>query len=78
MRSSAPPELEARQRERLQAARQARDGAAVRETLDRLAQAAAGTDNLMPCVVEAVKARASLGEISDVLRRLWGEYRTAG
>jgi methylmalonyl-CoA mutase N-terminal domain/subunit len=72
------PELEARQRERLQAARQARDGAAVRETLDRLAQAAAGTDNLMPCVVEAVKARASLGEISDVLRRLWGEYRTAG
>jgi len=49
----------------------------VRATLDALQQAAAGTDQLMPVIIEAVKARATLGEISDTLRSVWGVYRPA-
>ena len=39
--------------------------------------AAAGTDPLMPPILEAVRARATLGEISDELRKVWGVYRPA-
>jgi methylmalonyl-CoA mutase N-terminal domain/subunit len=70
------PELEARQRERLEGARDRRDAAAVRESLDRLSVVAMGSDNLMPHIVDAVKARSTLGEISDALRGVWGEYRS--
>jgi methylmalonyl-CoA mutase N-terminal domain/subunit len=50
----------------------------VRATLARLADAArAGTAPLMPAILDAVRARATLGEISDGLRREWGEYRAA-
>jgi methylmalonyl-CoA mutase N-terminal domain/subunit len=70
------PELEARQRQRLEAERERRDAAAVRATLERLSDAAAGSTNLMPLIVDAVKARATLGEISDALRAVWGEYRS--
>jgi methylmalonyl-CoA mutase N-terminal domain/subunit len=69
------PELEARQRDRLSACRSARDAGAVSQTLTALGEAATGTDNLVLYMVEAVKARATLGEISDALRRVWGEYR---
>jgi methylmalonyl-CoA mutase N-terminal domain/subunit len=71
------PELAARQRERLEAARRARDTAEVRRALRRLSEAATGEDNLMPPIIEAVRARATLGEISDALRDVWGEYRAA-
>ena len=47
----------------------------VRATLDALRQAAAGTAPLMPPILEAVRARATLGEISDTLRTVWGVYR---
>jgi methylmalonyl-CoA mutase N-terminal domain/subunit len=47
----------------------------VRETLALLKKAARGTDNVVPPILEAVKAYASLGEISDVLREVFGEYR---
>ena len=63
-----------RQRERLAELRDTRDGAAVDDTLDRLRHAALGTDNLMPPLLEAVRAYATLGEMCDALRDVWGEY----
>jgi methylmalonyl-CoA mutase N-terminal domain/subunit len=45
------------------------------KTLSNLKKAAEGTDNLIPPVIEAVKAYATLGEIADVLRGVFGEYR---
>jgi methylmalonyl-CoA mutase N-terminal domain/subunit len=66
--------LAARQVERLREARKKRDSGAVGQRLAALAAAAAGTEPLMPLVIEAVRARATLGEISDALRKVWGEY----
>jgi methylmalonyl-CoA mutase N-terminal domain/subunit len=40
-----------------------------------LEKAARGTENLLPLILRAVKARATLGEIADGLRRVFGEYR---
>ena len=71
------PELEARQRERLERVRRERDGGAVQAALARLSEAAARQENLMSHIVEAVRLRATLGEISDSLRAEWGEYRAA-
>jgi methylmalonyl-CoA mutase, N-terminal domain len=67
--------LEAGQRERLAALRSRRDGAAARAALERVRAAARGTENLLPPLVAAVRALVTLGEISDVLREEWGEYR---
>ncbi len=72
------PELEARQRARLEKTRRSRDDAGVRRALGALSQAAAGTENLLPLIVDAVKRRATLGEISGTLRDAWGEYRPIG
>ncbi len=69
------PALEARQVERLRAFRARRDPAATRRATDALRQAARGTDNLMPFILSAVKTRATLGEVSDALRDVFGEYR---
>ena len=51
-----------------------RDNARVAATLADLKRAAAGTDNLMPPIVEAARAYATLGEMCDALREAWGEY----
>jgi methylmalonyl-CoA mutase, N-terminal domain len=67
--------LEAGQRERLASLRSRRDPAPVQAALDAIRHAARGTANLLPPMVDAVKALATLGEISDVLRDEWGEYR---
>lgn len=67
--------LATRQREALAAARSARDAGPVSASLAHLRLAADGTDNLMPPILDAVRARATLGEISDVLREAWGAYR---
>jgi methylmalonyl-CoA mutase, N-terminal domain len=69
------PELEARQRARLADARGRRDGAAVRRALEAVGGTARGTGPLMPAIIDAVRARATLGEISDTLRTEWGTYR---
>ncbi len=69
------PALEERQVARLRAFRAARDGAAARRALDALRAAAKGRENLMPVILACVKARATLGEISDALREVFGEYR---
>jgi methylmalonyl-CoA mutase N-terminal domain/subunit len=68
-------ELEAGQRARVAAVRSGRDDAVTGRLLDAVGHAAEGTDNLVPPMVEAVRAGATLGEISDVLRRVWGTYR---
>lgn len=68
------PALEAAQRERLRAVRKRRDPVAVRRALEGIRAAARGTDNLLPPIIEAGRALATLGEISDVLREEWGTY----
>ncbi len=78
-----PPEMDLpdftalarRQRERLAQARKQRDGAAVQRMLQSLGEAARDGGALMPLVLEAVRVRATLGEISDALRAVWGTYR---
>ena len=69
------PALEARQVARVQALRKERSAAAATRALDAVRAAARGKDNLMPVIVDAVKAEATLGEISDALRDVFGEYR---
>jgi methylmalonyl-CoA mutase N-terminal domain/subunit len=71
------PALEAAQIARVVELRAKRDASKTRAALDALAQAARGTDNLMPPILAAVKARATLGEIADVLRNIFGEYHPA-
>jgi methylmalonyl-CoA mutase N-terminal domain/subunit len=51
-----------------------RDDTAVRQSLDRLKAGAAGDANTMPLLIDAVRAYATLGEMCDVLREVWGEY----
>jgi methylmalonyl-CoA mutase N-terminal domain/subunit len=55
--------------------RASRDNGAVRSRLEALAAAAKGSDNLMPAILEAVKAEATLGEVCDALREVFGEYQ---
>ena len=60
--------------EKLARLRARRDGAKVTAALDGLQRAAAGTDNTMPHLLDAVRAYATLGEICDTLREVWGSY----
>ena len=69
------PEGERRQVEGLRRVRAERDPGAWAAALARLEDAARGTDNLLPPMIEAVKAYATVGEISDRLRTVWGEHR---
>ena len=69
------PALEREQVERIRQLRATRDAAACEAALARLERAARGTDNVMPAIIEAVEVRATLGEISDRLRAVWGEHR---
>ncbi|MDG5775747.1 methylmalonyl-CoA mutase family protein [Haloarculaceae archaeon H-GB2-1] len=68
-------EDERRQCERVAAVREERDGEAVDDALAALREAAEGDANVMPYVVDAVKAYATTGEICDVFRDVFGEYR---
>ncbi len=71
------PALELRQRDRLAALRQNRDNARVEQLLGRLEDAATGTDNLIPILIDCVEHEVTLGEICRVLRNVWGEYQGA-
>jgi methylmalonyl-CoA mutase, N-terminal domain len=71
------PELERQQIERLNRVRARRDERAACEALDQVEQAAHTDENLMPHIVQAVEAYATLGEISDRLRSVFGEYTGA-
>jgi methylmalonyl-CoA mutase N-terminal domain/subunit len=69
------PRLEEEQVARVRAVRAARDPAPATAALAALDEAARGTANLMPRIIDAVKARCTVGEIADALRRAFGEYR---
>ena len=67
--------LGARRRKEVAGYREQRDNSAVRTTLEALTRGADGTDNLMPLILAAVKAEATVGEISDAMRTVFGEYQ---
>ena len=69
------PEVERYQKEKLARVKKERSDARLKETLVNLKRTAQGTGNLIPPILEAVKAYATLGEISDTLREVFGEYR---
>ena len=69
------PALEKAQVERLRHVRANRNSALAAEALDKLEQAARGADNLMPAILDAARAYATLGEISGRLKSVFGEYR---
>jgi len=71
------PKVREVQIQRLRELRKERDNSRVKSALDRLGKAAEGKENLMPFIFEAVKAYATLGEICDVLRSVFGEYQPA-
>ena len=67
--------LERKQVERLRAVRAKRDQAKWRAAVKAVEDTARGTGNLMPVIVEAVEAHATVGEISDAMRHVYGEYK---
>lgn len=67
-----------RQIARLEKMKAARDNEAVKAALKKLHEAAKGTENLMPYLIDAVKTYATLGEICGVLREEFGEYKQSG
>jgi methylmalonyl-CoA mutase N-terminal domain/subunit len=71
---SLDPGVERRQIERLRAVRATRDGTACDKALDEVSRAAREGENLVPRIVAAVEARATVGEISDALRAAFGVY----
>jgi methylmalonyl-CoA mutase, N-terminal domain len=68
------PEIERSQVARLEALRARRDGEKTRAALAQVERHARGTENLMPAILRAVEVHATVGEISDALRRVFGEY----
>ena len=77
-----PPELQhvsdvdtAKQTDRVRALRASRDAAAVTTALEAVGATARGTANLLPPMKEALRVHATLGEVSDALREVFGEYR---
>ena len=69
------PDLERRQVERVQALRAGRDAAPCAAALDRVEDTARTGGNLMPHILNAVEQKATLGEIADALRKVFGEFR---
>jgi methylmalonyl-CoA mutase N-terminal domain/subunit len=68
-------EIEAKQKERLKVLKKERDSRGVKEALERVKKTARSSENMMPVFIEAVKADATVGEISNALREVFGEYR---
>ena len=69
------PAIEQAQVERVRALRDRRDSQLATTALNNLEQAATTDENLLPRILECVEAYATVGEISNTLRRVWGEYR---
>ncbi|HYN92265.1 MAG TPA: methylmalonyl-CoA mutase family protein [Pilimelia sp.] len=68
-------EVEAEQRRALAQRKNNRDGVRVKETLRRLVEVAQTSENMIPAMLDAARAEATLGEICDALRAEWGVYR---
>ncbi len=71
------PEVEERQRARLRKLKESRDQKRVEKALSRIKNAAVNGENLMPPIIDAVRVYATVGEISDTLRKVFGEYTEA-
>jgi len=69
------PEVERHQRQKLDKVRGQRDARKVQDARKALRKTAQGTENLMPCILDAVKHYVTLGEIADCLREVFGEYK---
>jgi len=69
------PEMEQYQKEKLSKVKKERDNGKVKEALAALKKAAQGTENIVPPILQAIKDYATLGEISDTLREVLGEYK---
>ena len=69
------PKVRLSQIERLKTVKSERDNARVTDVLGTLKKAAQGSDNLMPVILDAARAYATLGEICNVLRGVFGEYQ---
>jgi methylmalonyl-CoA mutase N-terminal domain/subunit len=69
------PALEQAQIERVRALRKRRDAVKTNAALEKLQQAATTSENLLPHILDCVEVYATVGEISNTLRRVWGEYR---
>ncbi|MDQ6665691.1 MAG: methylmalonyl-CoA mutase family protein [Acidobacteriota bacterium] len=69
------PMAEERQIRKLESLRARRDNSQVEAALDALRRAAEGTENTMPCILDAVRAYATLGEICNALRDVFGSYQ---
>ena len=69
------PALEQEQIARVRALRAGRDSAAAEAALARIRAEAAGERNLMPAIVDAARARVTMGEMCDTLRDVWGTWR---
>jgi len=68
------PMIEKRQKEKLASVKANRDNAKTKAALAEVSRCAAGTDNVMPAILDAVRAYATLGEISDAMRVSFGEF----
>lgn len=69
------PEVAKRQRERLARVKQERDGNRVAQALQRLEQAARGSENTMPALIDCAEAYVTVGEMSDTLRQVFGTQK---
>jgi len=69
------PAIEQAQVERVRAVRERRDAERAGSTLAKLEDAARGTENVMPRILDCVEAFVTVGEIANQLRKVWGEYR---
>jgi methylmalonyl-CoA mutase N-terminal domain/subunit len=69
------PDVEVEQAARLKQLRETRDNTSVATRLDALQEVARGSDNLMPAIIDCVRARATEGEIVEALRSVFGTYR---
>ena len=72
---SIDPAVERQQIERVRAVRASRSETEWRAAIDRIRTTASGGDNLVPPIIAAVQAKATLGEIADTMRAVFGEYR---
>jgi methylmalonyl-CoA mutase, N-terminal domain len=68
------PDVEEKQKKRLAKLKQTRNSANVKEALLHVKHTAASEENLLPPIIDAVQASATLGEIADSLREVWGDY----
>ena len=68
------PEVERQQIERVRAVRAGRSAGAWRGALDAVIEAARSGANLVPCIITAVEAKATVGEIADAMRGVFGDH----